>query len=335
MGKKRNVYLDLFKYFLAFLVICIHVYEDSHPHFPLFRLAVPMFFLISGYFSRSEGEESEKRALGAVGRTFRYLAFGFLFYALFDFVMCYVKGNGVGYYFTTLFYENFIFEFVFQNRPIGFTGAQLWFLIALFIVSVVHYLLVRFGKTHWYRVIVPVTFAIYFFFAGYMYLLQNTDMPIRYTRNALFFGLPNFALGYLMAKHFGGKAVTCGKKALFLALGVLFFFLQIAESRIVVMEMYLSTVLSAFFFLRFFTSLGPVKSGLYYKIFGKDLSFSIYLLHVAVGIVLGKFVTFEEPMLKCAAILLLSILLHLAGRALSIPAKKLCRRIWDALPSFN
>ncbi|MBP3322469.1 MAG: hypothetical protein J6M12_08940 [Clostridia bacterium] len=186
-----------------------------------------------------------------------------------------------------------------------------------------------------YRLAVPTCIAVYLFFSGYMHLLQYTDMPIRYTRNALFFGLPNFALGYLTAKHFGGKAVTCGKRMLFLALGVLFFFLQIAESRIVVMEMYLSTVLSAFFLLRFFTSLGPVNSGLYYKIFGKDLSFSIYLLHVAVGIVLSKFVTFEEPMLKCAAVLLLSILLHLAGRALSIPAKKLCKRIWDTLPSFN
>ena len=138
-----------------------------------------------------------------------------------------------------------------------------------------------------------------------------------------------------MAKHFGGKAVSGGKKVLFLALGVLFFFLQIAESRIVVMEMYLSTLLSAFFFLRFFTSLQGCRGRLYYKIFGKDLSFSIYLLHVAVGIVLGKFVTFEEPMFKCAAVLLLSILLHLAGRALSIPAKRLWKRIFDALPAFN
>lgn len=334
--KKRNLALDLFKVFLAFLVICIHFAGEAYPFFPLYRLAVPTFFMISGYFNyHPEREVREKKTRAFLSRSVKYMVFGFGLYVVFDFFLCYAEGKGVGYYFTTLFHDDLFLDFFFLNTPVTYSGYQLWFLIALFVLSLIHFLMVKHRKEKWYYLLVPACIAVYLFFSGYMHLLQYTDMPIRYTRNALFFGLPNFALGYLMAKHFGGKAVTCGKKALFLALGVLFFFLQIAESRIVVMEMYLSTVLSAFFFLRFFTSLGPVKSGLYYKIFGKDLSFSIYLLHVAVGIVLGKFVTFEEPMLKCTAVLLLSILLHLAGRALSIPAKKLCRRIWDALPSFN
>ena len=50
---KRNVYLDLFKYFLSFLVIAIHLTGEYYSHFPLYRLAVAMFFLISGYFNYS------------------------------------------------------------------------------------------------------------------------------------------------------------------------------------------------------------------------------------------------------------------------------------------
>ena len=321
MGKKRNVYLDLFKYFLAFLVICIHVYEDSHPHFPLFRLAVPMFFLISGYFSRSEGEESEKRALGAVGRTFRYLAFGFLFYALFDFVMCYVKGNGVGYYFTTLFYENFIFEFVFQNRPIGFTGAQLWFLIALFIVSVVHYLLVRFGKTHWYRVIVPVTFAIYFFFAGYMYLLQNTDMPIRYTRNAWFFGLPCFGLGYLLSGVNFHKRTWY--KYLYLAIGISCYFLQLLEAKLlkadnVSLEMYMTGVISAVFLLAFFFGIRKSDCPFFYRYIGKNGPFYIYILHLAVMVVQQLLYPIGTPLHRAIVVFLSSFLIYEAGYLLTL-----------------
>ena len=37
--KGRNVYLDLFKYFLSFLVIAIHVSGDAYGNFPLYRLA--------------------------------------------------------------------------------------------------------------------------------------------------------------------------------------------------------------------------------------------------------------------------------------------------------
>lgn len=228
-SRGRNVYLDLFKYFLCFLVIAIHLAGESYPHFPLYRLAVPMFFLISGYFNYTpEGERLEKKALGFIKRSARYMIVGFLIYILFDFVMCFVEGHGVGYYFTTLFYEDFLLEFVFLNRPITYTGAQLWFLIALFVVSLVHYGLARWKKLHYYKIIIPVCYAIYFFFAGYMYLFQNTDMPIRYTRNAWFFGLPNFALGFTLAKYNFHK--KSWYKYLYLALGVLCFFLQVGNT---------------------------------------------------------------------------------------------------------
>lgn len=42
LSKGRNVYLDLFKIFLSFLVIAIHVTEERYPHFPLYRIAVPI-----------------------------------------------------------------------------------------------------------------------------------------------------------------------------------------------------------------------------------------------------------------------------------------------------
>ena len=325
MKQKRNIYLDLFKFFLAFSVICIHIYEDGHPHFPLFRLAVPMFFLISGYFSYSTAEDRASRALRASGRTFRYLAFGFLFYAIFDFVMCYVKGNGVGYYFTTLFYENFVFDFIFQNKPIGFTGAQLWFLIALFIVSIVHYLLVRFEKTNWYKIIVPVTFAIYFFFAGYMYLLQDTDMPIRYTRNAWFFGLPCFGLGYLLAGvNFHKRAWY---KYIYLPLGVLFYFLQISEFRLlktdnISLEMYTTGVISAVFLLLFFLGIEKSDCPFFYRYVGKNAPFYIYILHLAVMVVQQMLLPIGIPLHRALVVFFSSFILYEIVFLLS----KLCKR---------
>ena len=172
-SRKRNVYLDLFKLFLCYLVIAIHLAGETYPHFPLYRLAVPMFFIISGYFMRTDKDRAEKAAVGFIKRTLHYMIAGFGLYIIFDFIMCYVNGNGVGYYFTTLFYNDFLLEFFILCRPITYTGSQLWFLIALFVVSLIHYGLVKTDKLRYYKVIVPVCYCIYFFFAGYMYLLQN------------------------------------------------------------------------------------------------------------------------------------------------------------------
>ncbi len=314
LQKGRNVHLDIFKYFLCFLVIAIHLAGESYPHFPLYRLAVPMFFMISGYFNYTQdAARLKQKALSFIKRTAKYMIIGFLIYIVFDFIMCFIQGNGVGYYFTTLFYEDFLLEFVFLNRPITYTGAQLWFLIALFIVSLIHYVIVKFNKLHYYKFIIPICYAIYFFFAGYMYLFQNTDMPIRYTRNAWFFGLPNFALGFTIAKFNFHKKNWY--KYVYLALGVLFFFLQICEYNIVKtenisLEMYISSVLSAVFLLQFFLGIKRANCHFYYKWIGNNAPFYIYILHMAVAVVLSKLFNFSNLMLKCTVVLAISFIIY-------------------------
>lgn len=324
-SKGRNVYLDLFKIFLSFLVIAIHLAGESYAHFPLYRLAVPMFFIISGYFNYTEDKERLKsKSVVFIKRTLRYLLIGFAIYIVFDFIGCYFEGHGVGYYFTTLFYEDFFFEFLFLNRPITYTGAQLWFLIALFVVSLVHYALVRFDKLKYYKIIITVCYVIYFFFAGYMYLLQDTDMPIRYTRNAWFFGLPNFALGFTLAKfNFNKKSWY---KYVYLVLGVAFFLLQIAEYNLVKtenisLEMYISGVLSATFLLQFFLGIKKADCPFYYKWIGKNAAFYIYILHMAVAVVISKLFTFPNLMMKCTAVLLVSFAIYEAFYLLSLLRK--------------
>ena len=305
----RNVYLDLFKVFLSFLVICIHFVGEAYDHHPLYRLAVPMFFMMSGYFLYYPDRTTwQKRALSFIKRNVHYMLIGFGIYIVYDFIMCYVDGKGVGYYFTTLFYDDIFLQFFILNRPITYSGYQLWFLIALFVVSLIHYLVVRFEKEKWYRVVIPVCIAIYLFFSGYMRLFQYTDMPIRYTRNALFFGLPLFALGFCMAKYDFHKKPWL--KYVYLLLGVCFFLLQVIESRIVVMEMYVSTVLSAAFLLQSFVGMRTGRCDWFYRWFGKNMAFYVYILHVAVGITLGRLFEFPNPYLKSTVTLLVSVLIY-------------------------
>ncbi|MGN1200776.1 MAG: acyltransferase family protein [Candidatus Caccovivens sp.] len=325
----RNVYLDIFKIFLCFLVICIHLAGETYSHFPVYRLAVPMFFLISGYFSNHQGHENaEQKAFNAVKRTLKYMLIGFLINIIFDFVNCFVTGKGVGYFWTTLFYEDFFLNFVVLNTPITYTGAQLWFLIALFFVSIVHWLLVKYNKTKYYYFIVPICLALYFFFSTYMYIFQITDMPIRYVRNAWLFGLPMFGLGFLLAKiNFNKKSFY---KYIYLALGILFFILQVYEDRLfrflsndapLNAEMYVSSVISVVMFLQFFIGIKKCNCNFYYKWIGKNAYFYIYVLHMAVAVTISHITSFNNLLLKSFVVLIISFMLYEIGHLICMLIK--------------
>ena len=294
---------------MCWMIISIHFVWETYSYHPVYRLAVPLFFAISGYYNfKTDPQKRISGALRFIRRNWKYMLIGFGFYIIFDFIMCYVDGKGVGYYFTTLFYQNFWFDFFFLNVPITYSGAQLWFLIALFVVSLVHYALVRFQKEHWYRWIVPVCMAIQLFFGGYMHLFQYTDMPIRYTRNAWFMGLPFFGMGYLLAQFNLHK--KCWYKYLYLVVGVLFFLLQIPEHQIVQTEVYASTVPATAFLLLFFIGLPSPKAELYYQWFGKNMPFYVYILHMAVGIVVGRLYDFDDLFVRSIVILAVSIAVY-------------------------
>ncbi len=308
LQKKRNLWLDLFKIFLAYMVICIHFTGKYYWFFPIYSLSVPTFFMISGYFCYHKDQGSRlSKAVVFFKRSTSYMIIGFSIYIVYDFIMCYVNGNGVGYYFTTLFYDN-LFDFFFLNRPITYSGYQLWFLIALFVLSIIHYFAVKYKKEHYYRILIPVCYIIYLFFSGYMRLFQETDMPIRYTRNALFFGLPNFALGYTLAQLDLHK--RSWYKYVYLALGLLFAAIQIPESSIVEMEMFASTIPAVTFLFLFFLGLPSVRCDWYYSWIGKSLPYYIYILHPAVGITLDKFHTFSSPILRTLVIFIISVVIY-------------------------
>ncbi|MBE6943229.1 MAG: acyltransferase [Ruminococcaceae bacterium] len=317
--KGRNVYLDLFRFFLAFMIVCIHLTDKVYAFYPLYRLSVPMFFMISGYFLYTADEEKrEKKAAGFIRRSAMYMLIGIAFYTVYEFISCLCSGTSVGWFFTTIFYEGNspLFKFFFLNAPIPYytVGAQIWFLIALFVLSLVHFLLVKLQKTDLYKMLVPICFAVYFFFSGFMYIIQpHTDIPIRYMRNAWFFGVPTFGLGYLMAqRNWHNKSWY---KYIYLVLAIAFFVLQIPENWLVArensgLEMYITGVISAACFLQFFVGIQKADCKFFYTWIGKSAPFYIYILHMGVAYALSYFITFSSLMLKSAVVFLISFFIY-------------------------
>ena len=317
--KGRNIYLDLFRFFLAFMIVCIHLTDKEYAIFPLYRLAVPMFFMISGYFLyTADAQKKEKKSVSFVQRSAKYMLVGIAFYTVFEFIFCFINQTSVGWFFTTIFYEGNspFFRFFFLNAPIPYytVGAQIWFLIALFVLSLAHFLLVKLQKTALYRILVPIGFAIYFFFSGFMYIVQpHTDIPIRYMRNAWFFGIPTFGLGYLIAQWNWHKKNWY--KYIYLVLALAFFVLQITENNLVArensgLEMYMTGVISAVFFLQFFMGIQKADCRFFYTWIGKSAPFYIYILHMGVAYACSYFITFSNLMLKSVVVFLISFFLY-------------------------
>jgi hypothetical protein len=186
----------------------------------------------------------------------------------------------------------------------------MWFLIALSTVSLLHYLLARSGKLWWYKWIVPVCFVCYFFFTAGGYFFQpETSVQMRYMRNAWFFGLPCFGLGYLLAGIKWPRSRLA--QIIYGVLGVGFFALQMVEDSLwrtpnCKIEMYVSGVLAAVCLLQFFLCIRRAECGFYYKWIGKSAPFYVYILHMAVAVTLSRFVVMENLYLQSLAVFLIS-----------------------------
>lgn len=195
----RNIWFDLFRFVLVYFVVSIH-YNGGSPYAPLFRLAVPMFFMMSGFFIYTEDKtKREGKAINFIKNSFQYLLAATIIYVCYDVVKLIVNNGDVINYLGHRYYTDFVKGFIIQNRPLT-SGYHLWFLIAFFLCSVIHYLFTKFELCDLYIFIVPIALMISMCCGGYLKAIYHYPLALSYTRNAFYMGFPMFALGYILGK---------------------------------------------------------------------------------------------------------------------------------------
>lgn len=279
----RNLYLDLFKVVLSLMPITIHFGEKALT--PLCRLAVPMFFMMSGYFLYRKNATPSQQMQGAKKYLLSAITYFFcaiLFYFIYDVTLrlTVARDENLSNYFMYMYMPDIITNGLLLNRPVT-TGFHLWFLLALLDVALIHILLVKFNKTRWYYFIAPIGLFLFFFFGEYTEKLVGTRMPTEYYRNGLIMGLPCAALGYTLARN-RDENPKFYVKWIYLVLGVVCFALQYIEDMWQSQECYVSTIFSSAFLLLFFTGLKAPKCTFYYKYVGTALPYYIYVINIAV-----------------------------------------------------
>ena len=182
--EKRNIFIDIFKIALVYLVVSIHF----HPYFlqyGILRMAVPSFFIITGYFQYSKDEEKQKiKSSNFVKNSIKYLLLGFIIYAIYDIAIAIKDETAISKTFSTFFYKDFITNFVLYNYAVT-SGYHLWYLVALFVLSVINYFIIKTNNQKIYK-FTFLLLAIPLFFSGLLFRINGDFVGTNYTRNAFF-----------------------------------------------------------------------------------------------------------------------------------------------------
>lgn len=302
---KRNITLDFFKIFLGVLVVTIHTapLPDIFPFYNwliskgIARIAVPLFFIISGYFLVGRIEHFAKLK--------KYLIHLFIVYIVWYVIYLYD-------WISLLQAEN---KFTVYEMAVSFLMGyfHLWFLPALISGVLILYVAKKILRKD--SIILAVAFAL---LLTAICLWPSVHL-IKLFRNGLFFGFPFLAIGYgIKQSALIGKI----KNTPLVALTVLSSITLIAESYLcynkgINTDLHFSLLLlcPALFIL-------VMKHSQYVesKNYVGELSSAIYFTHIFVInhiLTFGKNTFFQFPLILMVTVLL-SIIIIFVNKRLKI-----------------
>lgn len=270
MERSRNYSIDSLKFYCALAVVLIHsqfLFKDVV--LPLLRVAVPIFFMISGYFIY--GEKAEQRIKKAITKISLILAWSTLLFAFLKEIFLIVHHN---VYVPNA--QDLVNFFVFNENPFGW---HLWYIGAYLYVLIIVWVIARYDKWMLLFKSVPILLIILLF-------LSYISVERIYYRNFLFMGLPFFAIGAYVRK----KNRLVNRKILYVLISLLFMS-SLAENYVTNqnLEIYLSTIFLSVLIFSFFIGREQPNSSL--SSMGGQYSLYIYIFH-------GVFVLYFFPTLN-------------------------------------
>lgn len=278
--------LDVIKCFAAFGVVAIHVGPDVLSF--IVRASVPMFFLISGYYYPKLVESG--RFWPHVRKLVAMVLLSSLFYGIFFFAAKWHGGDLDEWLHETFRWRHFAYCLVNDCDLFAF---HLWFFYALIYDLVLLRLADKYGFTRWLEVLAPV--LLFVFLATNFFIVS-----CGWKRNFLFFGLPFIMFGRCIAEGKDKRLSLFGNARLFPYIAIGSLLLALAE--VIVLknlhdrwqrETYVFSV--PFVLSVFYWALrnGDYGRGSIAAIIGRRYSAYIYILHVFVMYVVGKFISGE------------------------------------------
>ena len=301
MKKQRWTCIDILKCLAALAVVEIHKplkVQSGAELLILCRFAVPVFFMITGFFYSET--VAHRRELKQIGKILTITIGANLFYLIWKVLLALENGNNIKDALLARFEERMPEDFILWNfSPLS---PHLWYLQALVYVLVIAFIVEHLGLRKLAYLAVPVLLAGNLIKGNYSLLLLGKDYcHVYYARNFLYCGLPFFWLGCLFGERKEALEGCLDKKKMTLLLGgiLVFWNMALMEQRWLTKmnalgteEEYGGTIfLAVCIFLLFVGWQNFYKENVVTRIMakiGKDYSMLIYVLHYAVLQALSK-----------------------------------------------
>lgn len=287
----RKIGIDILKFISAFFVVCIHIPfkgEFGKYFTAISRFAVPIFFIISGFFYQqtvkkgNENKQIIKILKLCIIANFIYLVYRIIMLTLND-------DNILSWLQKTFSFKNFL-EFIFLNEsPLA---VHLWYLNAFLYVLIIMKFINKYNKYKLLYFITPLLLIFDLILGKYSLLFFQQNIPYLYVRNFLFVGLPYFAIGIyinnIMNKYPLNIRVSKIRNLLIIFI-VLFCVTTILERFILVQfginakrDHYISTTFLAISLFLYFVGITNKNKNRfinYIAELGKNYSTNIYIFH--------------------------------------------------------
>ena len=277
----------------AFLIVCIHVPFPGKfgAYFTtLTRIAVPIFFMITGYF---DGDTVARHKEGRQIKKILYLVVeaNVLFF-IWNIALNLLRRENIVAYIQSIFTGKSIIEFLALNEsPLA---GHLWYLGAILYVLVIVLLVDKLNCRKLLYYLTPVLLIADLAFGKYSLLIFHREFPYILVRNFLCVGIPYFCIGNLIReKRYSEK---WNKKVLQVSI-IVFAITSFAERFILVSaglnatrDHYLSTTLLAICLFVYTLKSNWHNKGL--AVIGRKYSTWLYIIHpifiTVFSIVVGK-----------------------------------------------
>lgn len=294
-SEQRRAEFDVLKFICAFLVICIHspfpgVFGQYFS--ALARIAVPIFFMITGFFYSSTAEKN--RELKQIKKVFILVLESNALYFLWKCFYSVISGSGITAYLSSTFtFTNFFWLLLLNRSPFG---DHLWYLSALLYVLLIVYAAKRLNLMKVLYLLTPLLLIGDLVLGKYSSLLLHRAFSSVLVRNFLFVGLPYFCIGMLLHKYKPKPktGTTAGLMFLFSATTLAERYLIINSGLNSPREHYISTTLLAIsvflFFTQVYKSRKPTRAENVMSKIGRDYSAWVYIIH-PIFITVFNFVT--------------------------------------------
>lgn len=304
----RKIGIDILKGISAILIVLLH--------FPftgmigksisvVARIAVPIFFMCSGYFLKKEDECSWRVIRRKVLHILKITIFAVILYIGYT-----IYREGIGYVLSELNPANALKVFIFNAPQIS--SFHLWFLISLIYSYILYYIICRFKLVRFKLWIAVGGIAVNLLVREVLYALGIDILP-QFVRNAYFFGLPFFIAGTIIrdSKDYLNNA-TLGKCYAIAAAGLLLSGFENHFLCAYTLEVSLGTIIY---------SVSTFVIALQYK--GKDIfklaylgrkcSLYMYIIHIIVGTMTFKVLVTQtsEMWIGTCVTLVITILISL------------------------